>query len=103
MWDPKADSEVFRTDCPNCGNRLFGDAEKGEQVCQSCGYVAQAGADEGPEWKAIDLEEKTKRVRVGSPTTLTLHDLGLSTDIGRDMRDSHGKYLDPTMRATVEK
>src|SRR5580692_7663083 len=103
LWDPKADSELYRTYCPNCGDRLIGDSDKGEQVCQACGYVAAAGADEGPEWKAIDLEEKTKRVRVGSPTTLTLHDLGLSTDIGSDMRDSHGKYLDPTMRATVEK
>jgi len=103
LWDPKADSELYRTYCPNCGDRLIGDAEKGEQVCQACGYVAPAAADEGPEWKAIDLEEKSKRVRVGSPTTLTLHDLGLSTDIGSDMRDSHGKHLDPTMRATVEK
>ncbi|MDG6991225.1 MAG: hypothetical protein JRM99_07390 [Nitrososphaerota archaeon] len=52
----------------------------------------------------MDLEEKNKRVRVGSPTTLALHDLGLSTtEISRTMRDSHGKYLDPAMRATVEK
>jgi len=51
----------------------------------------------------MDLEEKNRRVRVGSPTTLALHDLGLSTEIGRTMRDSHGKYLDPVMRATVEK
>jgi len=65
--------------------------------------VSAGAVDAGPEWKAIDLEEKSKRVRVGSPTTLTLHDLGLSTDISTEMRDSHGKYLDPAMRATVEK
>jgi len=103
MWDPKVDSELYRTYCPNCGGNLIGDTEKGEQVCQACGFVATAPEDEGPEWKAIDLEEKSKRVRVGAPTTLTLHDLGLSTDIGSDYRDSHGRYLDPTMRATVEK
>ena len=103
MGRQRPDGELYRTYCPNCGNKLIGDSEKGEQVCQACGYVTAAGADEGPEWKAIDLEEKSKRVRVGSPTTLTLHDLGLSTDISMDMRDSHGKYLDPTMRATVEK
>jgi transcription initiation factor TFIIB len=51
----------------------------------------------------MDLAEKNKRVRVGSPTTLTLHDMGLTTEISRTNRDSHGKYLDPTMRATVEK
>ncbi len=103
MWETKTDDGIFRTHCPVCGNRLIGDSEKGEQVCPSCGFVTTGPVDEGPEWKAIDLEEKSKRVRVGSPTTLTLHDLGLSTDISTEMRDSHGKYLDPAMRATVEK
>ncbi|MBI3022290.1 MAG: transcription initiation factor IIB [Thaumarchaeota archaeon] len=103
MWETKTDDGFFRTNCPVCGNKLIGDSEKGEQVCPSCGFVTTGPVDEGPEWKAIDLEEKSKRVRVGSPTTLTLHDLGLSTDISTEMRDSHGKYLDPAMRATVEK
>lgn len=103
MWETKTDDGFFRTYCPVCGNRLIGDSEKGERVCPSCGFVTTGSVDEGPEWKAIDLEEKSKRVRVGSPTTLTLHDLGLSTDISTEMRDSHGKHLDPAMRATVEK
>ncbi|MDG6956675.1 MAG: transcription factor IIB [Nitrososphaerota archaeon] len=102
IWSASRD-EGFRTSCPVCGNRLIGDSEKGEQVCPTCGYVTLAPADSGPEWKAMDLEEKNKRVRVGAPTTLALHDFGLSTEIGRTMRDSHGKYLDPAMRATVEK
>jgi transcription initiation factor TFIIB len=51
----------------------------------------------------MDFEEKNKRVRAGAPTTLALHDMGLSTDISRTMRDSRGKSLDPMMRATVEK
>lgn len=103
MWEAKSDDGQFRTSCPVCGNRLIGDAEKGERVCPTCGYVTYAPADEGPEWKAIDLEEKNKRVRVGSPTTLALHDMGLTTEISATMRDSHGKHLDPAMRATVEK
>ncbi len=103
MWEAKPDDGIFRTSCPVCGNRLIGDTEKGERVCPACGYVTYAPADEGPEWKAIDLEEKNKRVRVGSPTTLALHDLGLTTEISATMRDSHGKYLDPAMRASVQK
>jgi len=102
LWNAKGD-DAYRTSCPVCGNKLIGDTEKGEEVCPTCGYVTVAPADEGPEWKAMDLEEKNRRVRVGSPTTLALHDYGLSTEIGREMRDSHGKYLDATMRATVEK
>jgi transcription initiation factor TFIIB len=102
LWNARGD-DVFRTSCPVCGNVLIGDTEKGEQVCPACGYVTYAPADAGPEWKAMNLEEKNKRVRVGSPTTLALHDMGLTTEISRTMRDSHGKSLDPTMRATVEK
>ncbi len=102
LWNTRSD-DGFRTSCPVCGNKLVGDLEKGEQVCPSCGYVTYAPADQGPEWKAMDLEEKNKRVRVGAPTTLSLHDMGLSTEISRTMRDSHGRYLDPAMRATVEK
>ena len=102
VWSTSRD-EGFTNACPVCGNRLIGDSEKGEQVCPTCGYVTLAPADSGPEWKAMDLEEKNKRVRVGAPTTLALHDYGLTTEIGRTMRDSHGKYLDPAMRATVEK
>ncbi len=89
--------------CPICGNKLIGDTEKGEEVCPTCGYVTYAPADQGPEWKAMDLEEKNKRVRVGAPTTLALHDLGLSTEISRTMRDSHGRSLDPAMRAATER
>ncbi|MBI3858841.1 MAG: transcription factor IIB [Thaumarchaeota archaeon] len=102
LWHTRSD-DGFKTSCPVCGNKLIGDLEKGEQVCPSCGYVTFAPADEGPEWKAMDLEEKNKRVRVGAPTTLSLHDFGLTTEISRTMRDSHGRYLDPAMRATVEK
>ena len=103
MWETRAEEGLFSIYCLDCGTKLIGDAERGEQVCPKCGSVTNAREDEGPEWKAVDLEEKNKRVRVGSPTTLTLHDLGLSTDISMEMRDSHGKYLDPAMRATVEK
>ena len=102
LWNARGDA-AFGAACPVCGNKLIGDTEKGEQVCPTCGYVTYAPADLGPEWKAMDFEEKNKRVRVGSPTTLALHDMGLTTDISRSMRDSHGKSLDPAMRATVEK
>jgi transcription initiation factor TFIIB len=93
----------FRTACPECGDRLVRDSERGEQVCHNCGYVDSASPDAGPEWKAMALEEKNRRVRVGSPTTLTLHDHGLTTEIGSTMRDSHGKSLDASIRPTVQR
>ena len=102
LWNARGD-DAFGTSCPDCGGRLVGDAEKGEQVCPNCGCVTFAPADAGPEWKAMDLQEKAKRVRVGSPTTLALQDMGLTTEIGRSGRDSRGNSIDPTMRATIEK
>ena len=102
MWDSSHDNS-YHNACPVCGDKLIGDTEKGEIVCENCGYTTRAPADSGPEWKAMDLEEKNRRVRVGSPTTLALHDMGLTTEIGRSPRDSHGKYLEPGMRAQVER
>ena len=86
--------------CPTCGKSLIGDAFKGEIVCSSCGFVvSEQLIDRGPEWKAIvEPEDKAKRVRVGAPRTIALHDFGLSTTIGRDMRDSNGQYLDRKAR-----
>src|SRR5208337_5657435 len=65
LWNARGD-DAFTTSCPVCGNRLLGDTEKGEQFCSKCGYATSAPADAGPEWKAMDLQEKNKRVRVGS-------------------------------------
>jgi len=86
--------------CPVCGKPLIGDTFKGEVVCPLCGFVvSEQLMDRGPEWKAIvEPEDKAKRVRVGAPRTIALHDFGLSTIIGRDMKDSHGQYLDRKAR-----
>ena len=92
------------TECPNCRERLIGDFERGEIFCPKCGYVSHDQAvDPTPEWKSMDYEERMKHMRVGLPSTNTLHDYGLTTDISSDMRDSHGKYLDPYNRQTAQR
>jgi transcription initiation factor TFIIB len=104
LWTPDRAEDGYALTCPSCKNALIGDYYNGEQVCPRCGYVAAEQAeDRGPEWKAIDLAEKERRVRVGAPRTLALHDFGLTTEIGSLMRDSHGRSLDPYMRMTVGK
>lgn len=68
--------------CKICGGRLVGDPERGEAFCQVCGCVLDEHiVDLGPEWKALDVEEKEKRVRVGSPITPRFHDYGLGSEI----------------------
>lgn len=74
--------------CPVCGRDLSNpasidlDLERGEAFCSVCGFVLDERlVDLGPEWKAIDYEEKEKKVRVGSPITPRYHDWGLGSEI----------------------
>lgn len=89
--------------CPECGgDKLIKDYETAEIVCMKCGYViADKIADQGPEWRAFDNEQRTKRTRVGAPLTYTIHDKGLSTMIDWHNRDVYGRDLSPGQRAQV--
>jgi transcription initiation factor TFIIB len=67
-----------------------------------CGFVVAAKiADRGPEWRAFDDEQRSKRTRVGAPLTYTIHDKGLSTTIDWHDRDIYGKSLSPGQKAQV--
>jgi len=89
--------------CPECGStRIMRDYECAELVCMNCGYVLAAKiTDRGPEWRAFDDEQRTKRTRVGAPLTYTIHDKGLSTMIDWHDRDIYGKSLSPGQKAQV--
>lgn len=91
-------------ECPNCRGPLIGDQEKGEVLCQHCGVVIiDQGIDPASEWKQLDYEERSKKMRVGLPSSIALHDYGLSTDISGDSRDSHGRYLDQFNRQHAQR
>ena len=96
-------SENFLNLCPECGNNnLISDDSRGEISCNFCGLVLkQRIIDSGPEWRAFSSEEANKKARVGAPTTLTLHDKGLSTMIGWRNKDAFGKNITPKMKADV--
>jgi len=89
--------------CLECGNNnLISDDSRGEIICNDCGLVInQRIIDSGPEWRAFSSEEANRKVRVGAPTTLTLHDKGLSTMIGYKNKDAFGKIISPKMKAEV--
>ena len=89
--------------CPECGNtNLVSDNARGEIICNVCGLVlSQKIIDSGPEWRAFSSEEANRKARVGAPTTLTLHDKGLSTMIGWNNKDAFGKSISPKMKAEV--
>ena len=99
---PKAEPAKVQV-CPECGStRLMRDYECAEIVCMDCGFVVAAKiADRGPEWRAFDDEQRSKRTRVGAPLTYTIHDKGLSTTIDWHDRDIYGKSLSPGQKAQV--
>ena len=96
-------SEKSSNLCPECGNKnVISDQSRGEIICNDCGLViTQRIIDNGPEWRAFSTEEANRKVRVGAPTTLTLHDKGLSTMIDWKNKDAFGKILSPKMKAEV--
>jgi len=78
------------------------DYENAEIVCMNCGYViVMKLADQGPEWRAFDNEQKEKRARAGAPATFTIHDKGLSTMIDWHDRDIYGKKFAPGQKAQI--
>ncbi|MHA1340337.1 MAG: transcription initiation factor IIB [Promethearchaeota archaeon] len=70
--------------CPECGSDLvIFDAQRGENICANCGLVLDHHIPdiERADRRAFTTEEKAKRERTGSPISVLLPDLGLSTII----------------------
>src|SRR2546426_690904 len=93
------------TRCPECNSgHLSFDYERGELICEECGLVlTDQMIDQGPEWRAFDVEQGEKRARTGAPMTYTIHDKGLSTTIGWKNKDSYGKSIPTRHRAQLSR
>jgi transcription initiation factor TFIIB len=91
--------------CPRCAKGpMLVDTNGGELFCGGCGYVVKEKIEEtGPEWRSFSKEEKDDRSRGGVPTSITMHDMGLSTVIGGLNKDASGKSLSAGMKATVDR
>jgi len=76
-------TESMTGSCEVCGGASWdADNIRGETVCSDCGYVASENMiDPGAEW--VNHSNGDDRSRVGAPSTLTLSDKGLSTEIRR--------------------
>jgi transcription initiation factor TFIIB len=90
--------------CPECDGRVVRDETHGERTCGECGLVVdEVSIDRGPEWRAFDAAERDERSRVGAPTTELMHDKGLSTTIGWQDRDAHGRSLPDRKRVRLQR
>ena len=90
--------------CPSCGDRkIITDQNTGELFCSNCGIVVTDKImDTSAEWRSF-ANDQTEKTRVGAGTSLTIHDMGLSTIIGTANKDSTGKPLTSNMKSSIER
>lgn len=68
--------------CVSCGGAAITDSSSGEVVCGGCGIVLKDRLETlSPEWRAFSSMNED-RARAGYPSSLLIHDTGLSTFIG---------------------
>jgi transcription initiation factor TFIIB len=90
--------------CPECDGNVVSDEGRGETVCADCGLVvSEDSVDRGPEWRAFNANEKDEKSRVGAPTTNTMHDKGLSTNIDWRNKDAYGNSLGSRQRQKMQR
>ncbi len=79
------------------------DDNSGEVFCANCGFViTDKIEDTGAEWRSFSSDD-ANRTRVGAGTSLTMHDMGLSTIIGQANKDSTGRPLSASMKSSIER
>jgi len=84
--------------CPECNSSSV-ITDQSERVCEDCGLVLEDDQiDHGPEWRAFNSSERDQKSRVGAPTTKTMHDKGLTTQIDWKDKDAYGRSLDAKKR-----
>lgn len=76
---------------------IISDPETGEMICQNCGRILQEKiSDVRKETTAFTKDEH-------SPTTIRMHDMGLSTIIGKYNRDFGGRPLGYEMKQSMNR
>lgn len=81
--------------CSLCKSNLtVFDAEVGEIVCSNCGMVIYDNMQSlEAEWRVHKVEDIKLKERTGMPTSLAIHDMGLSTLISTLNVDANGTAL----------
>jgi len=89
--------------CPDCNSTsVRRDYQQNVKICSDCGRILKEDIkDRGPEWRAFDSSEHEEKSRAGPPSTETIHDKGLSTQIDWKNRDGRGKNLSPQRRSRM--
>ena len=76
---------------------IITDYETGEMICQNCGRILQEKITD------VKKEEGSFTQNQHMPTSLTMHDMGLSTIIGKSNHDFVGKPLGYEMKKSMKR
>ncbi len=80
------------------------DPETGELIRKDTGEVISDNMlSQEKEWRSFDTVEHENRARTGTPTSLALHDMGLSTVIGKEATDASGNIIDTGTRMRMSR
>jgi transcription initiation factor TFIIB len=83
-------------------NLVVTDPDSGELIRKDTGEVISDNIpSQQKEWRSFDIEDGEIRARVGIPTSLAFHDMGLSTQIGKEGTDASGKVIDAATRTRM--
>ena len=90
--------------CPSCNKTtLITDDNSGEVFFFTFGIVlSEASEASGPEWRSF-ANDGVDKSRTGAGTSITMHDMGLSTVIGAVNKDSTGKPLSSAMKQSFDR
>ncbi|KAB7515670.1 transcription initiation factor IIB [Halosegnis rubeus] len=76
----------------------------GELMDEETGLIVdEDNIDHGPEWRAFSHQEQQQKSRVGAPTTRTMHDKGLTTNIDWQNKDASGHTLSQEKRSQMQR
>lgn len=112
-------NEVTRIICPVCSDSsapkdypndistAITDVESGEIICSKCGMVINDRIEDSmrPDSRTFGNEQDYNKIRLGPPTSIAYHDMGLSTSttIGRTDRDASGQKLDAATYSKMQR
>ena len=109
-------NDVTTIVCPVCGSNahkdnnprastVITDVESGEIICSNCGMVISDRIEDGtrPDSRTFGNEQDYGRIRLGPPTSIAYHDMGLSTTIGRSDKDASGHKLDSATYSKMQR
>jgi transcription initiation factor TFIIB len=88
--------------CDPSESKLITDVESGEIICNKCGIVVVRELEDTKKiWHKAD--DSFKDTRNGTPTSLTLYDQGLATQIGNTNRDASGNLINSMMMTRLNR